>query len=149
VRRVVTEEVNGRSGILIDGPGPTTPFWDELWVTDPTDPLGREPGDAEMTLEPPTNGTGWRIYAVPPDTKMRQILDEAPADNGISDSDGYHKTKTVDYVYVLDGDITLELEDGSVDLHPGDCVVQRATNHAWRNASETPVRLLTVMLALS
>ena len=51
--------------------------------------------------------------------------------------------------YVLDGgDLTLRLDDGEVLLHPGDCVVRRATRHAWRNLNDTPVRLLVVMASL-
>jgi mannose-6-phosphate isomerase-like protein (cupin superfamily) len=40
------------------------------------------------------------------------------------------------------------MEDGEVLLQPGDCVVQRGTNHAWRNTNATPVKLLGVMTAL-
>ncbi|HEX5900261.1 MAG TPA: hypothetical protein VFY32_12735 [Solirubrobacteraceae bacterium] len=29
---------------------------------------------------------------------------------------------------------------------PGDAVVQRATNHAWANRSERPVRMLFVLI---
>jgi len=49
---------------------------------------------------------------------------------------------------ILDGDVTLELDDEKVLLHPGDCVVQRNTNHAWRNHGTAPIRLLAVMVAL-
>ncbi len=31
----------------------------------------------------------------------------------------------------------------------GDCVVQRGTNHAWRNKSGRPVRMAVVMLGLA
>jgi mannose-6-phosphate isomerase-like protein (cupin superfamily) len=48
---------------------------------------------------------------------------------------------------VLEGDITLELDTGEVDLHPGDCVVQRGTRHAWRNRADQPVRMVAVMLS--
>ena len=40
------------------------------------------------------------------------------------------------------------LEDGEVDLHAGDCVVQRRTNHAWRNRGDTPVRVMAIMFGL-
>jgi uncharacterized cupin superfamily protein len=66
----------------------------------------------------------------------------------VDDEAFFHMTNTLDLIYVLDGDITLQMEDGEVLLHPGDCVVQRGTNHAWRNRSATPVRLLGVMTAL-
>jgi hypothetical protein len=38
---------------------------------------------------------------------------------------------------------------GDMTLGPGDCVVQRATNHAWRNRSGKPVRMAVVMLGLA
>ena len=43
-------------------------------------------------------------------------------------------------------DEELELDDGSTVLQPGDCVVQRETNHAWRNHNDHPVRLLVVVV---
>jgi mannose-6-phosphate isomerase-like protein (cupin superfamily) len=45
----------------------------------------------------------------------------------------WHTTKTIDFVFVLEGRLTLMLDDGSVELEPGDVVIQRATHHAWRN----------------
>src|SRR5271168_2298350 len=144
MRRIVTGEVEGRSRIIEDGPAPETPFWDDLWVAEPNQPLGYEPKDDSFSLEPPSGGTGWRVYAVPPDTEKRKILHQRGADNETCDSKGFHKTHTLDYVYVLDGDITLEMEDGVVDLKSGDCVVQRGTIHAWRNHHDRPVRLLIV-----
>jgi mannose-6-phosphate isomerase-like protein (cupin superfamily) len=148
MRRIVTGEVGGKSRIIEDGPASVTPFWDDLWTADPDQPLGYEPKVDTFSLEPPSGGTGWRVYAVPPDAEMHKILEENEEDNEVSDAKGYHKTNTLDYVYVLDGDITLELEEGAVKLEPGDCVVQRGTNHAWRNHHEHPVRLLTVMVSL-
>jgi hypothetical protein len=39
---------------------------------------------------------------------------------------------------MLEGDIPLKHDDGEVNLKPGDCVVQRGANHAWRNSGDTP-----------
>ncbi len=64
------------------------------------------------------------------------------------EADGFHTTATVDLVMVLEGEIALELDDGEVLLGPGDCVVQRATRHAWRNRSGARVRMMAVMLSL-
>jgi uncharacterized cupin superfamily protein len=64
------------------------------------------------------------------------------------EASGFHRTDTLDYVMVLDGEVTLELDRGEVALGPGDCVVQRATRHAWRNRSGRPVKLAVVMLRL-
>ncbi len=67
----------------------------------------------------------------------------ASSDDGVAvDEAFFHLTNTVDLIYVLDGDVTLRMEEGEVLLHPGDCVVQRNTNHAWGNPSDRPVRLL-------
>ena len=48
---------------------------------------------------------------------------------------------------ILDGEVTLAVDEGTVDLETGDCVVQRGTNHAWRNQSGRPVRMLVVMVS--
>ena len=63
------------------------------------------------------------------------------------DPDGFHTTASVDYVVVLDGDVTLQLDRGSVDLHTGDCVIQRATRHAWHNRTDRPTRMMVVMVS--
>jgi len=47
-----------------------------------------------------------------------------------------HRSWSIDYGIILSGNLELELDDGSVTaLSPGDIVVQRATNHLWRNPS--------------
>jgi quercetin dioxygenase-like cupin family protein len=146
LRRVVTG-INpaGRSSIVSDGPAPIS-WCTELWVTSDDRPLGFEPAEIKPTLLPPSKGTRWRVVDLPPDSAVRQSL-QTSATEGVGE-DGWHTTKTVDYVLILDGDVTLELDQGKVELHPGDCVVQRATNHAWRNHGTRPVRLFAVMISL-
>ncbi|KAJ5904223.1 hypothetical protein N7504_006606 [Penicillium tannophilum] len=49
-----------------------------------------------------------------------------------------HRTQSLDYGIVLEGEIEMELDDGSVTLlRKGDVAVQRGTKHAWRNPSST------------
>jgi len=49
-----------------------------------------------------------------------------------------HRTNSIDYGIVLSGELELELDDGvQTRLGPGDIVVQRGTNHLWRNPSRT------------
>ncbi len=57
---------------------------------------------------------GWRYVWFGPDARV-------PA----------HWTDTVDFDTVLAGSVTLELEDGAVDLVPGDMVVMNGVVHAW------------------
>jgi len=52
-----------------------------------------------------------------------------------------HRTRTLDYVVVIEGEVTLILEDSEVLLGKADVVVQRGTNHAWENRSEQTARL--------
>jgi naringenin degradation protein FdeH len=145
VRRVVTGVVDGVSRVIEDGPAPRATGWDNLWFSGPDEPLGHDPGD-DGAMEFPAGSIQWRVFDVPPDAVLRKMLEEAGSDT--VGADGFHLTSTIDYVYVLDGDVTLELEDGAVVLHPGDCVVQRFTNHAWHNYGETPIRLLAVMVGI-
>ena len=47
-----------------------------------------------------------------------------------------HRTKTLDYVVVIEGEMVLILDDSEVTLKPGDVVVQRGTDHAWENRGD-------------
>jgi quercetin dioxygenase-like cupin family protein len=50
----------------------------------------------------------------------------------------FHRTNSIDYGIVLSGEIELELEDGVKTIAgPHSIIVQRGTNHKWRNPSET------------
>ena len=60
----------------------------------------------------------------------------------------FHRTDTLDYDIVLSGQVTLILEDGEVDLHPGDSVVIPGVLHSWRSGPDGGVSA-TVMVALN
>jgi uncharacterized cupin superfamily protein len=51
-----------------------------------------------------------------------------------------HRTRTLDYVVMIEGELVLILDDSEVILKPGDVVVQRGTDHAWENRSDTIAR---------
>ena len=57
-----------------------------------------------------------------------------------------HRTETVDYAVVLEGEITMLLDEGEVNLKAGDVVIQRGTNHAWSNRSGKVVKMLYVLM---
>jgi mannose-6-phosphate isomerase-like protein (cupin superfamily) len=58
------------------------------------------------------------------------------------DNPGMHTTSTIDFEVVLAGTVTLELDDGAtVELEPGDTVVQNGTRHRWTNHGDTPATL--------
>jgi quercetin dioxygenase-like cupin family protein len=59
-----------------------------------------------------------------------------------------HRSFSIDYGIVLSGVLELELESGAVvALNAGDIVVQRGTNHLWRNPSpDTVCRIAFVLI---
>lgn len=150
VRRVVTGvDDEGRSTFLSDGPAHGGDAWAEVWLTDPAVGVDAvvDPDLGTTVLEPPPGGTAFRVFEVPPDAVMRERMAANPGRIDGIEPDGFHTTRTIDYVMVLEGEIALELDTGEVVLGPGDCVVQRGTRHAWRNRSVRPVRMMAVMLS--
>ena len=57
-----------------------------------------------------------------------------------------HRTETIDYAVVLEGQMTLVMDDQEILLNAGDVVVQRGTNHAWSNRSKKRVRMLYILI---
>ncbi|MBV9250716.1 MAG: cupin domain-containing protein [Acetobacteraceae bacterium] len=118
----------------------------ELWETRSAPALNS--GNAETTdhpfrLSPPRHGTVFRIIEYPPDKERLAALEvqrRAP-DDGSGHGEafdrskprhpGFHKTHSVDYVIVLDGEIHALMDEGEVRLTAGDVLIQRGTNHAW------------------
>jgi quercetin dioxygenase-like cupin family protein len=59
----------------------------------------------------------------------------------------HHRTRSLDYALVLEGDITLELDNGQTTVcHPGDVVIQRGTIHTWRNDTDQPTKVAFILL---
>ena len=49
-----------------------------------------------------------------------------------------HRTNTVDYLFVMEGEMELSTADGDKKVvKKGDIVVQRGAWHTWKNHSET------------
>ena len=134
IRRIVTgTDAEGRSCIESDGPASDIPGFAELW-----------PGGPGVRLEPEPGGSSWRVFDLPPDEVVAAYLKSQNVAE--AEASGFHRTDTLDYVMILDGELTLELDRGAVALRGGDCVVQRGTRHAWRNKSGRPVKMAVVMI---
>jgi mannose-6-phosphate isomerase-like protein (cupin superfamily) len=60
---------------------------------------------------------------------------------------GMHTTDTIDFEYIISGEVWLDLDDGAtVHLRAGDTVVQNGTRHRWRNESVEPCRIVVFMV---
>jgi quercetin dioxygenase-like cupin family protein len=140
-RRIVTgHDAAGKSVVLSDTPTPKTldigtAAFHELWITDavpvPLDAVEAvEPVDRPVRTPPPSGGVTVRFTEMAPGA-------ESPM----------HRTESLDVGVVLAGETWLLLDDGSeTRVGVGDAVVQRATNHAWANRGDVPVRMVFVMV---
>ena len=58
-----------------------------------------------------------------------------------------HRTNSIDYGIVMNNEIELELEDGAKrTIRAGGIIVQRGTNHLWRNTTSQPTRIVFVLI---
>ncbi|KAK7414479.1 hypothetical protein QQX98_006665 [Neonectria punicea] len=63
------------------------------------------------------------------------------------DSSPMHRTHSIDYVFVLSGEIVLALDGGEEKtVKAGEFIVQQGVNHSWINRRELPCKFLCVML---
>ena len=140
-RRIVTgHKPDGRSIVLSDAPVPHVRSlagarFDEIWSVDSAPVLVGLAPAGEPTSDAPQiargSGTGNLLRVIDFEPGMRSPM---------------HRTKTIDYGIVLEGEIVLILSDSEVVLGPGDVVIQRGTDHAWENRSEGPVKMAFVLI---
>ena len=60
---------------------------------------------------------------------------------------GMHTTDSIDFEYIVSGEVWLDLDDGAaVHLRAGDTVVQNGTRHRWRNEGAEPCRIVVFIV---
>ncbi len=147
---------------MIGGNGPT--FY-EIWNTRETPAVinrdGGEPSEVALTLAPPRHGTRIRVLDFPPETKEMAAIDAATArdhfaEMGAAEASTHgnadsrhpymHRTETIDYGIVLEGEITLLLDEGETTVRAGEIVIQRGTNHGWANRSGRNCRIAFILV---
>ena len=57
-----------------------------------------------------------------------------------------HRTETVDYGIVLEGELVLILDEGETVCRPGDIIIQRGTNHGWANRTDRNCRIAFILI---
>lgn len=171
VRRVVTGHNElGKAVVVWDGIAPNRhtftaiPGMDTtmVWASTP-EPITTSSIDPTTTVTRHVAGPGESRFVVvtfPPDSVFTSSdFDPAAAQAehmSVSpdlvelfepENPGMHVTPTVDYIIVLKGEVTLELDDEVlVPLKVGDTVVQNGTRHGWRNPGTEPTTLCVVMI---
>jgi quercetin dioxygenase-like cupin family protein len=112
--------------------------FDEVWATGgPSEAIGlrpsHEPTSMAPAIGPAAGGSVIRLIHFPPASR-----------GGVRSP--MHRTRTIDYGIVLEGEMVLILSDSEVDLRAGDVVIQRATDHAWENRSDADARMAFVLI---
>ena len=164
-RRIVTGNVNGKAVVQSDDPllayeFKTVPGYEHtlIWLNPAIPDLSTEQRFDRYPdcLVPGPGGTSLHFVTFPPgsvfadpsfDSEAAQeealVRLRGLADHFEKEDPGMHKTNTVDYAVVYDGEIWLELDDGeTLHLDRGDVVVQNGARHAWRNKGNKPVTML-------
>ena len=142
VRRVVTgHDPDGKSVVLSDGPPPqhhnmsgaaVGANFVEIWSTPQPIP--------QLTSAPVAEPNERPFTIMPPTGHLLRIIEMYPPKDGGSRT-VMQRTRTLDYVVVIEGELVLLLDDSEVVLGKGDVVVQRGTNHAWENRSDAVARM--------
>lgn len=173
IHRVVTgHDEHGNAIIVEDGPLktvkdieaiPGTRFH-EVWSTDASPAfisrLQNDPTIGPVVLPPLKNGTRIRFVDIPPDTEEflahgKDNMKDAFSNIGDEDASTVkdnsphplmHRTESVDYGIVIEGEMTLIVDKGEALLKPGSVVVQNGTNHAWANRSGKMCRMLFILV---
>ncbi len=173
-RRIVTgHDATGKAIIVSDAPpvltqligGPGGPTFFEVWNTIETPalipPKPAEKDETKLMLPPPKNGTRIRVIEFPPEgeeirkltgtdaaAKFKTMGDEHASTSAEAGAPHplMHRTQTVDYGIVLEGEITMVLDLGETTIKAGDIIVQNGTNHAWANRSGKICRMAFVLI---
>jgi mannose-6-phosphate isomerase-like protein (cupin superfamily) len=107
---------------------------------------------------PPKNGTILRIIDFPPEpadpAELRRrmhatfggMYKDAAHDQRDGKHPGMHRTETVDYAIVLEGEIWAVMDEGETLMRAGDVLIQRGTNHAWANRTNKTARIAFVLI---
>ena len=170
IRRVLTgHDAEGRSTIIADAiaqnikeiPGIPGLALTDLWESTGAPASNEGHADAAarpVRLEPPPNGTIFRVVEFPPDATWRKRSDlkagfdaigAAHAQDKASHDPMMHKTSTVDYAIVLKGEIWAVMETGETLLKAGDVLVQRGTNHSWSVRGSEPALVAFILVSAS
>jgi mannose-6-phosphate isomerase-like protein (cupin superfamily) len=164
-RRVVTgHDAQGKAIALFDGavsakqrsPGGNAVTM--LWVTGeaPVDVSGSaDRAETKVGVPPPPNGSIFRIVDFPPASHGGGPVDHHqiligmgidPATQGYMRHAHTHRTRSVDYAIVLEGEIDMLMDDTEVHMKAGDVLVQQATSHAWVNNGDKPCRIAFILI---
>jgi len=107
---------------------------------------------------PPKNGTVIRVIDIPPEDpdpaeRERQaravfvaMFPDAAHEATHARHPGMHRTATIDYAILIQGELVAIMEEGEATMRAGDILIQRGTMHAWANRSSTIARIAFILI---
>ena len=134
-RRVVTGlNAAGKSCVIIDGAVPAMSdtgglIWRSAAI--PADNSGHADASGQTFSMELLHGGGSSFM----------VVDFAPGMPSFQ-----HATDTLDYIVVLQGEVTLELEEGEVVCGPGSFIVDRGVKHSWRNDGNEVATIASIVV---
>jgi hypothetical protein len=136
IRRIVTgHDTNGTSVVVSDGPPPQHHSMHGPSIGADFIEIWNDPLAVPVLTSTPTRDPNERQFTIMPAAgHLLRILDVYPLQAG-GKRTVMHRTQTLDYVVVIEGELVLLLDASEVTLSQGDVVVQRGTDHAWENRS--------------
>ncbi|MCF7545429.1 cupin domain-containing protein [Pseudomonas petrae] len=171
IRRLVVGNKNGQSVLLDDAPVPRQHDYQHIpgfstaliWATsaNPTladgfnDPINEQtsfvpgPGESRLMIVsfPPDS-----IYATPDFDFAKAGTEQVEHLTGLAQAfdpehPGMHVTSSIDYAILLEGSLSLELDNGEIrTLKPHDVVIQQGNVHAWRNSNDAPAIIVFILI---
>ncbi|KAL4881890.1 hypothetical protein BJY04DRAFT_227656 [Aspergillus karnatakaensis] len=133
-RRVVTTHSGLKSSVLIDDQRPLLAGF----ASNARTVWQHHQYPAELASHDASEGN-IQIYT---GGSLIRVVDFEPKSEG-----HHHRTLSLDYGIVLQGELELVLEDGSRSIvQAGDIVVQQATMHQWNNLTDHPCRIVFVLM---
>ncbi len=119
----------------------------------------------DVILEPDPNGTVFRFFEVVPESEQPSVEERHKAfEDRLSSATeeesaearrlrpdtsrhpSMHRTKTVDYIILLKGEVSMLLDEGEVEMKPFEVLIQRGTNHGWVNHGTETALLMAVLI---
>jgi quercetin dioxygenase-like cupin family protein len=121
IDEIVTNVREGRPGAMAHA----------IWTTEgfPVNNDGQEDAGARPVQTTLPGGTIFRVIEFKPGVQARN-----------------HRTDSIDYIVVMDGEIDMDLDGTLVHLKAGDVMVQRGTIHNWINNGTRSCILAAVLI---
>ena len=100
----------------------------DMWRTTAEQPLGEGPVGERHSYARSNGESRCFIATIGPSPEPKPTR---------SNRIGFHVTSGIAYCFVLTGEIIFLVEEGEVRLTAGDLLVERGTDHSWRNKRRT------------